>query len=87
MSFQSVLYERKSTMARTVFWVSPKNGNWTVKHQGGTQFKDFITKQDAIAYARNWAHANMPSQVKVQLANGSIETEWTYGDDPVRYPG
>lgn len=73
--------------ARTVFWVSPKNGGWTVKHQGGTQFKDFTTKVAAESHARAWAQVNKPSQVKVQLASGQIETEWTYGDDPVKYPG
>ncbi len=72
---------------RHVFWVSPSGLGWSVKHQGSGQAYSFPTKEAAIKYARDWAHANKPSQVKVQLQSGVIETEWTYGDDPVRYPG
>jgi hypothetical protein len=72
---------------RHVFWVSPSGLGWIVRHQGSGQLHAFSTKAEAIEYARNWARANQPSQVKVQFQSGVIETEWTYGADPVRYPG
>lgn len=75
-------------MARNVYWVSPTGADWKVQKQGGNQaIGIFSTKADAIDRARTVAKNNMPSQVKVQRANGTIEDEWTYGDDPFPPPG
>lgn len=75
-------------MARTVYWVSPYGGRWKVQREGSQQASNvYDTKDMAIDRARELAHAHQPSQVKVQRANGTIETEWTYSNDPYPPPG
>lgn len=75
-------------MARTVYWVSPDGEMWKVQLEGAkTPDSRHRTKEEAIREARARAHANKPSQVKVQHKDGTIETEWTYGDDPFPPPG
>lgn len=71
-------------MARYVLHVVPQNPpGWAVKEQGASQpLKTFSTKQPAIDWAVDRAKANQPSQVKVHRADGTIEYEWTYGNDP-----
>lgn len=72
--------------ARTVFHVTTKDGKWIVtreRHPEG-EFDSFETKNEAIARARSEAQKQKPSQVKVHRADGTIETEFTYADDP--YP-
>jgi len=71
-------------VARKVYYVSPAGGgNWKVTHQGST-LKTFADKDDAIDYGREVAKANQPSQLVIQKADGTFETEYTYGQDP--YP-
>lgn len=70
---------------RTVYHVSPSGDRWKVKREGAAQAaKTFDLKAAAITYARSVAKNNKPSQVIVHRKDGTIETEWTYGDDP--YP-
>ena len=69
--------------ARKVFRVVPDGNYWRVRH-GGTTLATSYTKDDAITKGRSYAIANQPSQLVIHRANGTIETEWTYGDDP--YP-
>ncbi len=68
---------------RKVYRVVPNGSRWQVKHDG-VVLSNHDTKQPAIDSGRRVALANQPSQLVIHLANGTIETEWTYGDDP--YP-
>ncbi len=70
-------------MARKVYHVTPDGTDWKVTH-GGATISRHRTKDDAIAAARRLALANQPSQVVLHRKDGTIETEWTYGNDP--YP-
>lgn len=70
-------------MARRTYWVSPRDGSWSVSLEGGAgAIKIFDLKDDAIQRARELALNNQPSQVIVQGRDGKIQTEWTYGNDP-----
>jgi hypothetical protein len=54
-----------------------------VKLEGSSwNLAQFQTKQPAIDYAVSYAKQHRPSQVIVHNADGTIATEWTYGDDP-----
>lgn len=73
-------------MARIIFRVGPNGDNWTVKRDGVLQ-STHQTKQPAVdagssTARREWEAFKRPSQCVVHRANGTIETEWTYGDDP-----
>jgi hypothetical protein len=66
---------------RKVYRVLPAGASWQVKHEG-IVLSTHITKQQAIESGRAVAKANAPSQLVVHRADGTIEYEWTYGDDP-----
>jgi hypothetical protein len=72
--------------SRPVFHVTMRDGKWVVTrerdHEG--TFDSFETKDEAIERARLKARSPEPSQVIVHRADGTIETEFTYGNDP--YP-
>lgn len=70
-------------MARKLYVVSPDGTNWQVTHAGSVLSRHY-TKEQAIQSGRSVAVANQPSQLQVRRANGTIEFEWTYGNDP--YP-
>ncbi|MEU5553120.1 DUF2188 domain-containing protein [Micromonospora sp. NPDC047793] len=70
-------------MARNEYHVVPDGDGWKVE-QGGTVVGTYDTKQDAVDAGRKVAHGNEPSQLVVHTADGQIETEYTYQDDP--YP-
>jgi hypothetical protein len=70
-------------VARKVYRVVPASDMWQVKHNGGI-LSSHYTKQAAIDSGRLVAKANEPSQLVVHKSDGTIETEWTYGNDP--YP-
>ena len=70
-------------MARKVYRVVPNGTNWQVKHNGQV-LSNHTLKANAIDAGRRVAIANQPSQLVVHRADGTIETEYTYGNDP--YP-
>jgi hypothetical protein len=74
---------------RTVYHVTKDDEGWTVKkeHAGRASVRT-DTKVEAVDAARDLAK-NVPglSQVKVHKQDGSIQTEFTYGEDPRKYPG
>lgn len=70
-------------MARKVFHVVPYGTNWQLKHNGKV-LSDHTLKSAAIEAGRRYAIANQPSQLVIHKADGTIETEHTYGSDP--YP-
>ncbi|WBB80866.1 DUF2188 domain-containing protein [Micromonospora sp. WMMD882] len=70
-------------MARNEYHVVPNGSGWKVE-QGGNQIGSYDNKQSAVDAGRKVAHGNEPSQLVVHTADGKIETEYTYQDDP--YP-
>ncbi len=72
--------------ARTVFHVATRDGKWVVtrEHHPDGEFDSFETKDEAVTRARSEARKQLPSQVKVHRADGTLENEFTYGADP--YP-
>lgn len=70
---------------RVIYHVVPdsKAGVWHVKQQGNAvPVATFKTKAETVAAGREIARAHTKSQLIVHLANGRIETEYTYGEDP-----
>jgi len=68
-------------MSRSEFHVVPDGNGWKVE-QGSNQIGRYDTKQAAVDAGRKVAHGNEPSQLVVHTADGKIETEYTYRDDP-----
>lgn len=70
---------------RKVLYVSPSGAKWMVHWQHTLTGDMFDRKEDAIRYARKKIGLLPPgecSQIKVQRADGTFQTEWTYGSDP-----
>jgi hypothetical protein len=70
---------------RTVFHVTPSGKQWQVKQVNGANADDptlFATKNEAVDKGRELAQAVQPSQLVIHTADGKIETEHTYQDDP-----
>jgi hypothetical protein len=73
-------------MTRKTYFVGPSESGWKVTKEGGLVLGAYLSKEGAIQAARIVAKSNQPSQVKIQLKDGSFQTEWTYDDDPFRRP-
>lgn len=71
---------------RNIYRVQWINGAWHVTHQGAS-LSSHSTKESAIGAGIQVAKANQPSQLVIHNKDGSIETEYTYGDDPYPPPG
>ena len=71
-------------MAKTL-WVSPEGSNWKVHYEKEATLRTFTLKTEAIKYARqlvrNQAEGAVLS-IRIQGADGRIQSEWTYGKDP-----
>jgi hypothetical protein len=63
--------------------VVPHGTNWRVTHAGQT-LSSHVLKPPAIESGVKVARANQPSQLIIHRADGTIEDERTYGNDP--YP-
>lgn len=73
---------------RVVYHVVYEGGTWKAKREGGQQASvTGDTKKEVIDQARRLAKNNLPSQVIVHKTDGTIQTEWTYDDDPGSSPG
>lgn len=70
-------------MARKVYRVVPSGTNWQVKHDGKV-LSNHTYKDNAVSSGQAIAKVNQPSQLVVHRADGTIEFEYTYGNDP--YP-
>lgn len=68
---------------RKIYFVSPSSGSWVVTHQDRT-LSTHRLKDAAVTEGRRVAKANAPSQLRVMRADGTIEFENTYENDP--YP-
>ena len=67
--------------SRTQYHVVPDGAGWKVEH-GSTVDSTHATKDEVIASGREVAKGNQPSQLIVHTADGKIENESTYQDDP-----
>lgn len=75
-------------MARVVYRVGPSGSIWTLKRDGVLQSNHNL-KENAVQAGRSAARAEWevyknPSQLVIHRADGTIEDESTYGNDP--YP-
>lgn len=66
--------------------VVPRNGNWAVTHNSQT-LSTHVLKTAAVDAGVKVAKANVPSQLFIYRADGTIEDERTYGNDPYPPPG
>lgn len=71
---------------RNRYDVVPSNTNWAVKHEGAT-LSTHVLKSAAIDAGVKVARQNAPSQLVIHRADGTIEDERTYGNDPYPPPG
>ena len=55
---------------------------WVVSREPGDLTEEFYTKGEAEYFARQRARKQQPSQVTVHDADGKVDYESTYGDDP-----
>lgn len=84
----SAIMQRQS--ARVVVRVVPDSaaGVWHVKVQGNAQpASSHRTKEQAIVAGRTLAKQAPLGQLVIYKANGQIETEYTYGNDPANSHG
>lgn len=68
-------------MSRKIYRVVPSGTRWQVKHNG-LVLSNHVTKPPAVAEGQKVAKANKPSQLVVHRSDGTIEYEYTYGNDP-----
>jgi len=71
---------------RVKYFVTLHQGQWHIL-LNGQRHGPYSTQHEAIDAAIRAAHHTPNSQVLVQGTDNLIRTEWTYGDDPRRYPG
>lgn len=72
---------------RAVYHVVPEDELWVVKIGGDSLSEAVDTKSEAIARAKELARRQALSQVVIHRKDGTIEQEFTYGEDPTRSPG
>jgi len=68
-------------------YVSPHSGDWLVHWEKESTGTIFRLKEDAIQHARKMVKERREGEVlsiRVQRADGTFQSEWTYGKDP--YP-
>ncbi|MGE3724545.1 MAG: DUF2188 domain-containing protein [Candidatus Sericytochromatia bacterium] len=75
---------------RVIYHVVPESKAkvWHIKLQRNpAPLATFTTKEAAVAAGRTLAKSQPLGQLIVHLANGRIETEYTYGNDPANSAG
>lgn len=74
---------------RQVYHVTKaKQGGWNVLKEGGQRASLHTeTKAEAIMKGRDLAKQPPLGQLKIHKADGTIQTEYTYGKDPRNIPG
>jgi len=76
---------------RKVYHIVPNSGqekDWKIKEEKVDEpIGLFSNKEEAIEKAKEIAKANEPSQIVVHREDGQIQTEYTYGDDPIEHKG
>jgi Uncharacterized protein conserved in bacteria (DUF2188) len=73
---------------RAVYHVTPYVNGWQVKPEGENHRELLVDNKDnAVDQAREMAKSSGLGQVIVHKRDGTIETEYTYGNDPRDIPG
>ena len=73
---------------RITYHVVPTEKGWSVQREGDTaDWRFFATKEEAVQDGTKLASSNELGQLIIHNADGKIEEERTYGDDPRRTPG
>jgi hypothetical protein len=76
---------------RQVFHVVPYVNGWTLSRSGGNEDRGELGAWDhknlAVDHAKQLAKAAPLGQVVVHGEDGTIQEEFTYGDDPRNIPG
>jgi Uncharacterized protein conserved in bacteria (DUF2188) len=66
---------------RKIYRVQYISTRWCVRYLQST-LSTHVTKDAAVEAGQKVAKANQPSQLVVHKMDGTIEYEYTYGDDP-----
>lgn len=75
-------------MPRKTYHVVSGDNGWSVKRQNSQRASStHNTKQEAIERGRDLARSTSQGQLIIHRRDGKIQTEYTYGNDPERYPG
>ena len=80
-------------MDRTVYHLVHKNGDdrWHLNQVGGKGISSWGTKTEAVSEGERLGHEHQRrgelAQLVIHRQDGSIEKEYTYGEDPRRTPG
>ena len=77
-------------MKRKVYHVTydRKNDEWRGKAEGAERSSTTgDTKKEVVERVKDLAKDQGNSQIKIHLKSGLIQTEYTYGNDPKKYPG
>ena len=79
----------QATKDRVVYHVVPNSSGerWVVSQENAEFRREFDTKEEALAFAKERAKSAELGQVKVHKQDGNMEYENTYGQDPPEYPG
>ncbi len=73
---------------KVVHVVPVEGGNWAVKGQHAKRaFGIHDRKDDAIERGKRLAKGAPLGQLIIHKKDGTIQTEYTYGQDPEKYPG
>jgi hypothetical protein len=77
------------TPKRVVYVVEPRDGGKWAAQRRGTERAATVeeNKAPAIDEARRLAQKHPLSQVVIKDEKGKIQREYTYGEDPRRFPG
>ena len=74
---------------RTVYEVRPHGGGpgpkseWSLKKRGNKRASGlYENKKDAVKRGQELASARVPAQLIIHTADGKVEKEFTYGNDP-----
>jgi hypothetical protein len=73
---------------RVTYHVTPYVNGWQVKPEGIDGREVLVDNKDnAVSHAKDLAKEHELGQVIVHKGDGTIETEFTYGEDPRNIPG
>ena len=67
--------------SRKLYFVSPDGGIWIVTHEREVLSRH-VLKTAAVEAGVKVAKANAPSSLRIMRADGTVEDERTYGNDP-----
>lgn len=85
---QQMFFMSSKQNGRDVFHVVPNSSaeGWVVSQENAEFRREFERKEDAVEFAKERAKAAQLGQIKVHTADGNMEYENTYGEDPERSP-